>query len=72
MIDFKATKCKKGFLLFCDRIRSPIDQLVTQTVHSSAFHAPILIAWLADKDSLMCFIVTMGRQIAEMFYTFSL
>ncbi len=37
-----------------------------------SFHAPIPIAWLADEDSLMCFIVMMGRQIAKMFYTFSL
>ncbi len=37
-----------------------------------SFHALILIAWLADEDSLICYIVTMGRQIANMFYTFSL
>ncbi len=36
------------------------------------FHALFLIAWLADGDSLMCNIVTMGRQIAKMFSTFSL
>ncbi len=36
------------------------------------FHSFILIAWLADGDSLMCYIVTMGRQIAKMFSTFSL
>ncbi len=40
--------------------------------HQCTFHALFLIAWLADGDSLMCFIVTMGRQIAKMFYTFSL
>ncbi len=37
-----------------------------------AFHALILIAWLADGDSLMCCIVMMGRLIAKMFSTFSL
>ncbi len=37
-----------------------------------AFHTLVLIAWLADGDSLMCYIVTMGRQIAKMFSTFSL
>ncbi len=39
---------------------------------NSSFHALFLIAWLADGDSLMCYIVTMGRQIAKMFSTFSL
>ena len=34
-----------------------------------SFHALIPIAFLADKDSLMCCIVPMGRQIAKMFYT---
>ena len=38
----------------------------------SSFHALILIAWLADGDFVMCYIVTMGRQIAQMFSTFSL
>ena len=36
-----------------------------------SFHALFLIAWLADGDSLMCFIV-MRRQIAKMSSTFSL
>ncbi len=36
------------------------------------FHALFLIARLADGDSMMCCIVTMGRQIAKMFSTFSL
>ena len=40
--------------------------------HDKPFHVIILIAWLADEASLMCNIVTMGRQIAEMFSTFSL
>ncbi len=35
-----------------------------------SFHALFLIAWLANGDSLMCCIVTMGRQIAKMFSTF--
>ena len=39
---------------------------------SDSFHAHILIAWLTDEDSLRCYIVTTGRQIAKMFYTFSL
>ncbi len=37
-----------------------------------AIQAFFFIAWLADEDSLMCCIVTMGRQIAQMFSTFSL
>ncbi len=37
-----------------------------------SFHPFILIAWLADGDSLMCYIVMMGRLIAQMFSTFSL
>ncbi len=37
-----------------------------------SFHPFFLIAWLADGDSLMCYIVTMGRLIAQMFSTFSL
>ncbi len=37
-----------------------------------SFHTLIPIAWLADGDYLMCCIVMMGRQIAKMFYTFSL
>ncbi len=37
-----------------------------------AFHALIPIAWLADEESLMCYIVMMGRQIAKMFSTCSL
>ena len=36
------------------------------------FHALLLKAWLADRDSLKCYIVMMGRQIARMFSTFSL
>ena len=36
------------------------------------YHAFILIAWLAEEYSLMCCIATMGRQIAKMFYAFSL
>ncbi len=36
------------------------------------FHPFILIAWLADVDFLMCYIVMMGRLIAQMFPTFSL
>ncbi len=36
------------------------------------FHAPLLIVWLADERSLMCYIVIMGRVIAKMFSTFSL
>ncbi len=32
----------------------------------------LLIAWLTDGDSQMCYIVMMGRQIAKMFSTFSL
>ncbi len=32
---------------------------------SYTFHALLLIAWLADGDSLMCYIVMMGRQIAK-------
>ncbi len=39
---------------------------------TNAFHPFILIAWLADGDSLMCYIVTMGRLIAQMFSRFSL
>ncbi len=39
-------------------------------IHS--FHALILIAWLADGDTLVCCIVMMGRQIAKMFSTFTL
>ena len=39
---------------------------------SFTFHAVILIAWLADGHSLMCCIVTLGRQMAKMFSTFSL
>ena len=42
----------------------PIDQLV---LICPAFHALIPIAWLADEDSLMCCIATMGRQIALYF-----
>ena len=38
----------------------------------ATFHAFIPIAWFADEDSLVCCIVMMGRQIAKMFYTFSL
>ena len=37
-----------------------------------AFHPFTLIAWLADGDSLMCYIFTIGRLIARMFSTFSL
>ncbi len=37
-----------------------------------SFHLFILVAWLADEASLMCFIVMMGRLIAQMFSTFSL
>ena len=37
-----------------------------------SFHGLFLGAWLTDGDSLMYCIVMMGRQIAEMFYTFSL
>ena len=44
--------------------------LLEPTLHT--FHALIPMAWLADEDSPMCCIVTMGRQIAKMFYTFSL
>ena len=40
--------------------------------HKNTFHALFLIAWLADRDSLMCCIVRMGSQIAKMFSTFSL
>ena len=36
------------------------------------FHVLFLIAWLAGGDSLVCYIVMMGRQIARMLYTFSL
>ena len=42
------------------------------SLSSMTFHALIPIAWLADEVSLMCYTVTMGRQIAEKFYTFSL
>ncbi len=38
----------------------------------SPFDALFLIAWLADGDSLVCFIGMMGKQIAKMFSTFSL
>ncbi len=37
-----------------------------------AFHAIILIAWLADEASLMCYIVMMGSLIDKMLSTFSL
>ena len=39
---------------------------------ATTFHSFFPIAWLADGDYLMCCIVTMGRQIAKMFSTFSL
>ncbi len=41
---------------------------LNRPIHRAVF----LIAWLADGDSLMCCIATMGRQIAKMFSTFSL
>ncbi len=37
-----------------------------------SFQTLLLISWLADGDSLMYCIVTMGGQIAKMFSTFSL
>ena len=40
--------------------------------HVTPFHALIPIVWLADEDPLMCCIVTTGRQIAKMCYTFTL
>ncbi len=43
-----------------------------QFLRRYAFHAFVPIDWLADKDSLMCCIVMMGRQIAKMCHTFSL
>ena len=36
------------------------------------FHSLFLIAWQVDGDSLVYYIVMMGRQIAKMFSTFSL
>ncbi len=46
--------------------------LVNCFCYCLTFHAYILIASLADGDSLMCCIVMMERQIAKMFSTFSL
>ena len=40
-----------------------------QIAHS--MHFSLFIEWLADRDSLMCSTVTMGRQIAKMFPMFS-
>ncbi len=40
------------------------------TEEGNSFHALLLIARLADGDSLMCYIVTMGRQTAKMFLYF--
>ncbi len=51
-----------------------VSQNLRQTVcfRILSFHALFLIAWLADGDSLMSYIVRMGRQIAKMFSIFSL
>ena len=49
-----------------------VDLGSTYYYRGGSFHALIPIAWLADGNSLMCYIVTMGSQIAEMFSIFSL
>ena len=51
---------------------NPRGMVHTNTKSSLPFHALIPIEWMADEDSLTCCIVMMGRQIAKMFYTFSL
>ncbi len=76
IIDMKIQKCT-------DSVREGRYQLVTNTNCTNPllfqdicgidpFHPFVLIAWLADGDSLTCYIVMMGRLIAQMFSTFSL
>ncbi len=54
-------RCLLDYTLYCFTIT------YTETINDT-FHALIPIHWLADEDSLMCCIVMMGRQIAQMFY----
>ena len=54
---------------YCSSLVSNFDKLL---ILHDAFHALFLIVWLSHEDSLICCIVTMGRQIAKMFCTFSL
>ena len=54
------------------RCKLSVNSAFGTVLSAGAFHALLLIAWLADLDSLMCCIVMMERQIAKMFSTFSL
>ncbi len=50
----------------------PKENREESTHHAYRFHALLLIACLADEDSLMCCIVRMGRQIVwDVLYIFS-